>query len=201
MSPTPMSPSSPAAAPRCASMCSGWGACCVRSLVKRCSTSSSRAAPPNATRPDDGARPAVRSDFPMLKLTDLRKTTRRSGKDGMRVIYPRFLRDASLAPRIEMALRYMERMLGQPRRALDDEVIVQLFGDHKVARCLVACLGAHYRHRPRALVEVLPPEDVARLAAQGIGSASELRLWLFRRVNSQLAGFAGRDERAVFMAE
>lgn len=137
----------------------------------------------------------------MLKLTDLRKTTRHSRKDGMRVIYPRFLRDASLAPRFEMAIRYMERMLGQPRRALDDEVIVQLFGDHKVARCLVACLGAHYRHRPRALTEVLSSEDVARLAAQGIASASELRLWLFRRVNRELAGFAGRDERAAFMAD
>ena len=137
----------------------------------------------------------------MLKLTDLRKTTRHSRKDGMRVIYPRFLRDASLAPRIEMAIRYMERMLGQPRRALDDEVLVQLFGDHKVARCLVACLGAHYRHRPRALTEVLSAEEIARLAAQGIASASELRLWLFRRVNRVLAGFAGRDERAAFMAE
>ncbi|HEX5155734.1 MAG TPA: DUF790 family protein [Ktedonobacterales bacterium] len=137
----------------------------------------------------------------MLKLTDLRKTTRHSRKDGMRVIYPRFLRDASLAPRIEMAIRYMERMLGQPRRALDDEVIVQLFGDHKVARCLVACLGANYRHRPRALAEALSSEDVARLAAQGIASASELRLWLFRRVNRVLAGFAGRDERAAFMAD
>lgn len=137
----------------------------------------------------------------MLKLTDLRKTTRRSGNDGMRVIYPRFLRDASLAPRIEMAIRYMERMLGQPRRALDDEVIVQLFGDHKVARCLVACLGAHYRHRPRTLAEALPPEAVAILASKGITSASELRLWLFRRVNLVLAGFAGRSERAGFLAE
>src|SRR5580765_8520438 len=123
----------------------------------------------------------------MLKLTDLRKTTRRSGADGLRVVYPRFLRDATLAPRIEMAIRYMERMLGQPRSALDDEVIVQLFGDHKVARCLVACLGAHYRHRPRALAEVLPPENVAALEAQAITSASQLRLWLFRRVNRGLA--------------
>ena len=136
----------------------------------------------------------------MLKLTDIRKTTRRSGKDGLRVIYPRFLRDASLAPRIEMAIRYMESMLGQPRRALDDEVVVQLFGDHKVARCLVACLGASYRHRPRAFSEVLPPEQVAALAARGITSASEVRLWLFRRVNRELAGFAGGEERAGFLA-
>lgn len=137
----------------------------------------------------------------MLKLTDLRKTTRRSGKDGMRVVYPRFLRDASLAPRIEMAIRYMERMLGQPRHALDDEVIIQLFGDHKVARCLVACLGAYYRHRPRTLGEVLPPEAVAVLATHGIASASDLRLWLFCRVNRTLAGFAGREQRAGFLAE
>ena len=136
----------------------------------------------------------------MLKLTDIRKTTRRSGKDGLRVIYPRFLRDASLAPRIEMAIRYMESMLGQPRRALDDEVIVQLFGDHKLARCLVACLGVSYRHRPRALGEVLPPEQLAALTEQGISSASELRLWLFRRVNRELAGFAGGEERAGFLA-
>lgn len=137
----------------------------------------------------------------MLKLTDLRKTTRRSSREGMRVVYPRLLRDATLAPRIEMAIRYMERMLGQPRRALDDEVIVQLFGDHKVARCLVACLGAHYRHRPRALGEVLAPEQVATLAAAGITNASELRLWLFRRVNRELTGFAGGEERAGFVAE
>lgn len=137
----------------------------------------------------------------MLKLTDIRKTTRRSGKDGLRVIYPRFLRDASLAPRIEMAIRYMDRMLGQPRRALDDEVIVQLFGDHKVARCLVACLGAHYRHRPRAFAEVLPPEAVSALAERGITTASQLRLWLFRRVNRTLPGFVGRQERTAFLAE
>ena len=118
----------------------------------------------------------------------------------MRVIYPRFQRDASLAPRIEMAIRYMERMLGQPRRALDDEVMVQLFGDHKIARCLVACLGAHYRHRPRALAEVLAPESVTALVAQEITSASALRLWLFRRVNRTLAGFAGREQRAGFLA-
>jgi hypothetical protein len=137
----------------------------------------------------------------MLKLADIRKTTRRSGKDGLRVIYPRFLRDASLAPRIAMAIRYMDSMLGQPRRALDDEIIVQLFGDHKIARCLVACLGANYRHRPRTLGEVLSPEQVAALAEQGITSASELRLWLFRRVNRELAGFTGGEERAGFLAE
>ena len=78
----------------------------------------------------------------MLKLADLRKTTRRSGADGLRAVHPRFLRDRALAPRIELATRYLEGMLGRARSELDQEVVVQLFGDHKLARCIVACLAA-----------------------------------------------------------
>src|SRR5262245_44225398 len=99
----------------------------------------------------------------MLKLADLRKTTRRSGEGDLRTVYPRFLRDRTLAPRIELAIRYFERMLGRPRRELDAEVIVGLFGDHKLARCIVVCLAAYYRHRARTFAEVLPEPTVATL--------------------------------------
>ena len=59
----------------------------------------------------------------MLKLTDLRKTTRRVVKDDdLRIVYPRFLRDRSLGPRIELATRYLEKMVGHARRELDQEV-------------------------------------------------------------------------------
>lgn len=133
----------------------------------------------------------------MLKLADLRKTTRRSGE--MRVVYPRFLRDRSLAPRIEMAIRYLESMLGHPRRELDSEVVVQLFGDHKLARCIIACLAASYRHRPRRFAEVLPAGQAEALAEHGLSDPSALRLWIFRRVNAEIGGFAGRDERPGFI--
>lgn len=135
----------------------------------------------------------------MLKLSDLRKTTRRSTRSGdgdLRNVHPHLLRDRTLVPRIEMATRYMERHLGRPRREMDDEVVVQLFGDHKLARCIVACLAATYRYRPLTFAEVLHPEQVAGLAAHGLHTASELRLWLFRRVNNELSGFAGGVERA-----
>ncbi len=133
----------------------------------------------------------------MLKLADLRKTTRRSGD--MRVVYPRFLRDRALAPRIEMAIRYLESMLGHPRRELDGEVVVQLFGDHKLARCIVACLAASYRHRPRTFAEVLPADQAEALTERELADPSALRLWIFRRVNAERSGFAGRDERPAFM--
>src|SRR5215813_11880403 len=135
----------------------------------------------------------------MLKLVDLRKTTRRAKSGDLRVVYPYLLRDRSLAPRIEIAVRYLESMLGRPRRELDEEVIVQLFGDHKIARCVVACLAASYRHRARAFAEVLAVERVAALAELGISGPSELRLWLFRQANIALPGFVGGAERAPFL--
>ena len=135
----------------------------------------------------------------MLRLGDLRKTTRRSGEGGLRTVYPRFLRDRTLAPRIDLAVKYLESMLGRRRRDLDAEVVVQLFGDHKLARCIVACLGETYRYRARTFAELLAPEQCAALAQRGIADASSLRLWLYRRVNAELPGFAGAEERAPFL--
>jgi uncharacterized protein DUF790 len=136
----------------------------------------------------------------MLKLTDLRKTTRRMVKDDdLRVVYPRFLHDRSLGPRIELATRYLEKMVGHARRELDQEVVAQLFGDHKLARCIIACLAASYRYRARTFNEVVAPDLVAKLAMQGITAPLELRLWLYRRANQALPGFVGGEERAPFL--
>ncbi|HEU5370518.1 MAG TPA: DUF790 family protein, partial [Ktedonobacterales bacterium] len=137
----------------------------------------------------------------MLKLTDLRKTTRRASSGNGRTLYPHFLRDQTLAPRIERAIQYMESMLDRPRRELDQEILMQLFGDPKLARCIVACLAATYRHRSRTFAEMLPAESVQALAQLGITNPSELRLWLFRHVNVELPGFVGRAERAPFLAQ
>lgn len=137
----------------------------------------------------------------MLKVTDLRKTTRRTGADGARVVYPHFLRDRALAPRIELMLRYLESMLGHTRSELDQEVIVQLFGDHKIAHCLVAALATSYRHRARTFEEVVPAEQVAALQARGLCTPSQLRLWVYERANRAAAGFVGAAERAAFLRD
>ena len=137
----------------------------------------------------------------MLKLQDLRKTTRRTGDGDLRIVYPKFLRERTLAPRIDMAVRYLEAALGRTRRELDEEVIIQLFGDHKLARCIIGCLSASYRHRARTFAEVLPPEQCTALVAAGITTPSELRLWLFRAVNRLHAGFASTAERPAILRE
>ncbi|MGZ3667819.1 MAG: DUF790 family protein [Ktedonobacterales bacterium] len=137
----------------------------------------------------------------MLKLADIRKTTRRSSTEGVRNVHPKLMRDRSLAPRIELAIRYLEGMLGRPRRELDQEVVVQLFGDHKLARCIVACLATSYRHRARTFGEILAAPAVEALAARGIAGSSELRLWLYRRANHVLPGFVGGPERVPFLRD
>lgn len=137
----------------------------------------------------------------MLKLSDLRKTTRRASGGNARTLHPHFLRDQSLSPRIEMAISYLESMLGRPRHELDQEVVVQLFGDHKLAHCIVACLASSYRHCCRSFEEALPAEQVSALAGRGITTSSELRLWLFHQVNAGLPGFVGGVERAPFLRQ
>jgi hypothetical protein len=137
----------------------------------------------------------------MLKLTDLRKTTRRASTGDGRTLHPHFFRDQSLAPRIERAIQYMESMLDRPRRELDQEILMQLFGDHKLARCIVACLASTYRHRSRTFAEMLPEATAQALSKQRITNASDLRLWLFRHVNVELPGFVGGKERAPFLAQ
>ena len=137
----------------------------------------------------------------MLKLTDIRKTTRRSSAGNGRTLYPHFLRDQSLTPRIERAIQYMESMLERPRRELDQEILMQLFGDHKLARCIVACLASTYRHRCLSFAEVLPAASVKALKKLGISNPSELRLWLFHHVNIELPGFVGGIERAPFLVQ
>lgn len=137
----------------------------------------------------------------MLRLTDLRKTTRRSNSGDGRTLHPHFLRDRSLAPRIELAISYFDSMLGQARNDLDQEAVIQLFGDHKLARCIVACLASSYHYHSPSFAEVLSAAQVAALSARGITNPSELRLWLFRRANTELSGFVGGIERSPFLCQ
>ncbi len=141
-----------------------------------------------------------RSSRTMLKLTDIRKTTRRLVKDDERAS----LSALPARPQPGAAHRaghpaIWNRCSDTPRRELDQEILMQLFGDHKLARCIVACLATSYRYRAQTFGEIVAPELVAKLAAQGIRAPLELRLWLYRRANQTLPGFVGGEERAPFL--
>src|SRR5581483_248971 len=94
-----------------------------------------------------------------------------------------------------IAVEYFESMLGRERGAFDVEALVQLFGDHKVARCLVACLGRSYHFRRRTIGELVPPAAQRRLRRAGLDSPLALRLALFDRINESGTGFLAGSAR------
>ncbi len=128
-------------------------------------------------------------------LKDVRFTTRRAG--GVLNVYPRLLRDRAMLPRIDVAAQYFESMLGRERRLLDAETLVTFFGDHKQARCLVACLTIAYRYRPRAMEEIVTRTALRRLQRAEADNSIALRLRLYDRLNDFGHGFLPHLERAA----
>ena len=126
-------------------------------------------------------------------LKDVRFTTRRSG-DGV-LLYPRLMRDRSILPKVDIAIQHLETMLGRERRELDPEVLVHFFGDHKLARCMVASLGRSYRFRARTISEVVTRTALRRLQRAGLDSPKALRLSLYDRLNADGDGFLDGEAR------
>ena len=137
-----------------------------------------------------------------FRTQDLRKTVRRErgASGGLRRLYPRLLRDDSVTPKVALAIRFFETKLGTARRELDGETLTQLFGDPKLARCIVGCLGRWYRYRARTFADVLGEERAAGLAEQGLRTPRDLRALAFERANRD-GGFVQPSDRARFLAD
>jgi len=130
-----------------------------------------------------------------FRLADVKKTVR-SRADGERYLHPKLLDPAAVSAQVSLALAYFQSRLGRARRETDPEILARFFGDPKVARGLVACLGASYRWRTQEFAEALEGEDVTHLASLGLRTPSDLRLHLYDAVNKDAHGFlaAERDD-------
>ena len=131
-----------------------------------------------------------------FRLVDVKKTVR-ARADGRRYLHPKLL-GAESAMAVDMALAYFHAHLGRSRRETDPEILVRFFGDAKVARGLVACLGRTYRWRSLDFAEVLDQSTAAWLAAREVKTPGDLRLYLYDQVNAIGDGFlpAEREEHA-----
>lgn len=134
-----------------------------------------------------------------FRTQDLPKTIRRDKRTGSRRLYPRFLRDDAIKPRIAIAIRFFETKLGRLRCELEPGVLIQLFGEPRLARCLVACLARAYRYRTRSFADLIGEERAATLAARGLATPRDLRAFAYDRAN-EAGGFVAPTERAAFLA-
>ncbi len=133
-----------------------------------------------------------------FRSQDLPKTIRRDKRTGTRRLYPRFLRDDAIKPQLAIAIRFFETKLGLLRRELEADPLIQLFGEPRLARCLVSCLGRSYRYRTRQFSDLLGTERAAALAEQGIVTPRDLRALAY--ANAQDAGgFVAPAERAEYL--
>jgi hypothetical protein len=147
-------------------------------------------------------------------LKDVRYSTRRQrrgetsdGEDGVagvvaeaRTLYPRLLRDRAVLPKVAIAVQYFESLVGRERREMDAEVLVQFFGDHKLARCVVAALATSYRYRSPEFTDVCSQTALRRLERAEAGTPKALRAYLYARLNGKDGsgdGFLRREEQAA----
>jgi predicted nuclease of restriction endonuclease-like RecB superfamily len=131
-------------------------------------------------------------------LKDIRVTTRRArgaDEDALPQVYPRLLRDGAALAKIGIAVGYFESMVGKERREFEPELLVEFFGDHKLARCIVASLARHYRFRPRLVEQVVTPAALKKLRRAGLEAPRALRLELYDRANEQAGGFLAPEAR------
>jgi hypothetical protein len=135
-----------------------------------------------------------------FRRQDIPKTTRKSKEEGEpRRLYPRYARDRSLVPKVNLAIGYLDGMVGRKRGDLSAEVVLELFGDPKLARCMLACLSDSYRYRSLAFADVVGDEAALALAAWDLIEPADLRGHIYLAANEELGGFVPETERDPFL--
>jgi hypothetical protein len=136
-----------------------------------------------------------------FRRQDIPRTTRKREEGGPRRLYPRYIRDLAPLPKIELAIAYLDEMVGRRRADLSPDVILDLFGDLKLARCLLACLADAYRYRSPEIADVVGDEAAAALTGWELFTPADLRAHVYAVANRERNGVVGDDERAEFLAQ
>ena len=135
-----------------------------------------------------------------FRRQDIPKTTRRGKEGEPRRIYPRYIRDDSFLPKIELAIGYLDGMVGRRRGDLSPDAVLDLFGEPKLARCVLACLADTYRYRTPEFAEVVGEDAAARLAEWALLTAADVRDLVYRALNKERQGVIEPAERASYLA-
>jgi hypothetical protein len=127
-----------------------------------------------------------------FKTSDFKKVVR--GKGEARQLYPHQIRDERYTAAISYAIAYYERMVGRRRAEFEGDTLLEFFGDPRLARGLVACLGRSYSWRTQTFEERFG-EHVQLLEASDVTAPQLLRARLYRLANERFNGFVLPGER------
>lgn len=125
-----------------------------------------------------------------FKLADFKKTTRNG------TLYPQRIKDDRYTAAIGYGIDYYERMVGRRRAEFETETLLEFFGDPRLARGLVACLGRTYSWRQQSFAEVFGEEAARALWRAGLATPAALRARLYGLANGRYGGVILPGQRA-----
>ena len=133
-----------------------------------------------------------------FRQEDFKKTSRKGSAPGMpAAVYPHQLKDKKVIARLEIAIRTFDAAAGKRRRDMDAQAMTDFFGDPRLARGIVACLGQFYRYETPDFGQLVGRDGAGRLKQAEMTRPVDVRAFTYAYVNERHGGFlteAGRAE-------
>ena len=133
-----------------------------------------------------------------FRQEDFKKTSRKGSAPGMpAAVYPHQLKDKKALARLEIAIRTFDAAAGKRRRDMDAQAMTDFFGDPRLARGIVACLGQFYKYETPDFGQLIGRDGAGRLREAEMTRPVHVRAFTYAYVNERHGGFlteAGRTE-------
>ena len=133
-----------------------------------------------------------------FRQEDFKKTSRKGSAPGMpAAVYPHQLKDKKAVARLEIAIRTFDAAAGKRRRDMDAQAMTDFFGDPRLARGIVACLGQFYKYETPDFGQLIGRDGAGRLRDAEMTRPVHVRAFTYAYVNERHGGFlteAGRAE-------
>ena len=133
-----------------------------------------------------------------FRQEDFKKTSRKGSAPGMAAaVYPHQLKDKKVLARLEIAIRTFDAAAGKRRKDMDAQAMTDFFGDPRLARGIVACLGQFYKYATPDFRQMVGRDGASRLQGAGLTKPMELRALTYAFVNERHSGFVAEADLAV----
>jgi len=136
-----------------------------------------------------------------FRLEEFKKTARKGAGGAPAALYPHQIKDKKVLVRLEIAIRTFDGSIGRRRRDMDAQAMIDFFGDPRLARGMVACLGRFYRYETPDFRQMVGRDAAGRLHEAGLTGARAIRALTYAHVNDRYCGFLKEDERAACYSE
>ncbi len=136
-----------------------------------------------------------------FRTNDFKKTSRKAKGDTPAMLYPHQMRDKKTLARLDIAIRLFDQMVGKRKGDMDAGALVDFFGDPRLARGVVACLGQYYQYRAPTFTETIGQDAASNLLLNNLGTPMAVRAHTYAYLNIHQNGFATEANRAACYAE